>query len=182
VSHPALVGENDDAEFRRLIYGLFVTAGRLETIREAFGRAIGVTGTQYSMLMAVARLQGADGIGVRRLADHLHVAAPHVTTEIGKLVRLGLVAKRPNPEDRRGVLIRLTKAGEGAVDRLAGFVVDINDILFDGVDRHEFKTVLRFVDRFVGNTGRAIREVEGREVEGREVEKRAAVAHSEAAE
>jgi DNA-binding MarR family transcriptional regulator len=124
------------------------------------------------MLMAVARLQGADGIGVRRLADHLHVAAPHVTTEIGKLVRLGLVAKRPNPADRRGVLIRLSEAGKAAVNHLAGFVVDINDILFDGVDRDEFQAVLRFVDRFVGNTGRALREVEEREP----------MAHPEAAE
>ena len=93
---------------------------------------------------------------MRALADYLHVAPPHVTTEVGKLVAAGLLAKARNPDDGRGVLVTLTPAGAQALEALAPFLRRINDILFDGISRAEFAAVVRFIDKFVINTERAM--------------------------
>lgn len=165
VTLPALLKDGSDEDFRRLIYGLFVIHERLETCRDAFGREVGLSRSQYWLLIAVARHQGAKGTSLRTLADHLMVAPSYVTTEVAKLVALDLLAKTPNPNDRRGQLVKLTSQGEATLDRLAPFLQDINGTLFDGVDREEFETVLRFIDRFVVNTALAVTKVELRDRE-----------------
>lgn len=165
ITLPDLLVEGSDEAFRRLIYGLFVVRDRLDTCRDAFGREVGLSRSQYWLLIAVARMQGEKGTGLRAVADQLMVAPSFVTTEVAKLVGRGLLAKTPNPEDRRGVLVRLTVEGEAALDRLAPFLQEINDTLFAGVDRTEFETVLRFIDRFVVNTALAVAKVEIRDRE-----------------
>ncbi len=165
VTLPDLLVDGSDETFRRLIYGLFVVRDRLDTCRDAFGREVGLSRSQYWLLIAVARMQGENGTGLRAVADQLMVAPSFVTTEVGKLVARGLIAKSPNPEDRRAVLVRLTAEGEATLDRLAPFLQEINDTLFAGVDREEFETVLRFIDRFVVNTALAVAKVEMRDRE-----------------
>src|SRR5690242_17768810 len=104
-----------------MLHALFVTAARFEQVRGAFGRRLDATGPQYTILAAIAERQRETGVGIRALADHLHVAPSHITTEVNKLVSLGLVEKRANPADGRGVLARLSRAGEAALDRLGPF-------------------------------------------------------------
>ncbi len=165
VSRPPCLENGRDDRLRALLHALFVTAARFEDVRGAFGRRIGASGPQYTILAAIAERQGAvargaagdgAGIGIRALADHLHVAASHITTEVNKLVELALVEKRANPADGRGVLVRLTRAGEAALDRLGPFRREINDTLFEGVGRAEFHTLARLFQRFLVNTERAL--------------------------
>jgi len=159
VSRPACLENGRDERLRALLHALFVTAARFETVRGAFGRRIGASGPQYTILAAIAERQGAEGgagIGIRALANHLHVAPSHITTEVNKLVALGLVEKRANPADGRGVLVRLARQGEAALDRLGPFRREINDILFDGIGRAEFQVLARMFERFLVNTERAL--------------------------
>jgi len=160
VSRPACLENGRDDRLRALLHSLFVTAARFEDVRGAFGRRLGASGPQYTILAAIAERQGTgSGIGIGALADHLHVAASHITTEVNKLAALGLVEKRANPRDGRGVLVRLTRAGEAALDRLGPFRREINDILFDGIGRAEFQTLARMFERFLVNTERALDRV-----------------------
>jgi DNA-binding MarR family transcriptional regulator len=156
VSRAACLENGSDDRLRALLHSLFVTAARFEDVRGAFGRRIGASGPQYTILAAIAERQHGDGASIRALADHLHVAASHITTEVNKLVSLGLVEKRANPRDGRGVLLRLTRAGEAALDKLGPFRREINDVLFDGMDRAEFQTLARLFERFLVNTERAL--------------------------
>lgn len=157
VSRPDCLENGRDDRLRALLHALFVTAARFEEVRGAFGRRIGATGPQYTILAAIAERQArADGVGIRALANHLHVAPSHITAEVNKLAALGLVAKRANPADGRGVLVTLTRAGEAALDRLGPFRREINDILFDGIGRAEFQTLARLFERFLVNTERAL--------------------------
>jgi DNA-binding MarR family transcriptional regulator len=157
VSRGACLENGRDDRLRALLHALFVTAARFEDVRGAFGRRIGASGPQYTILAAIAERQGgAAGIGIRALADHLHVAPSHITTEVNKLAALGLVEKRANPADGRGVLVGLTRAGEAALDRLGPFRREINDILFDGIGRGDFQALARSFERFLVNTERAL--------------------------
>ena len=114
ITRPAFLVEGNDHAFRGLIWSLLVVSARLPRFPEAFGRYLGISGAMYTVLIATAHTQGNAGVGIRALADYMHLPAPHITTTVGKLVETGMLAKRPNPQDGRGVLIRITAAGEAA--------------------------------------------------------------------
>ena len=159
VTRPELLKNGSDTAFREVIWGLLVVANRMQKFPEAFGRYIGISSAQYAVLIATAHIQERAGVGIRRLADHMHLPAPHVTTTVGKLVVAGLLAKRPNPDDGRGVLISVTSAGEAALRHLAPFQQQINDELFGRFTEQEFKAFAAMIDTFVGNSARALDKV-----------------------
>lgn len=159
VTRPELLRDGSDAAFREVIWDLLIVAGRLQKFPEAFGRELGITSAQYAVLIATAHIQGTRGSGIRQLADYMHLPAPHVTTTVGRLVAAGLLAKKPNPEDGRGVLVSLTAEGEAALDRLAPFQQQVNDALFGGLSREQFDSFARLIETMVGNSRRALQTV-----------------------
>ncbi|MGI8527646.1 MAG: MarR family winged helix-turn-helix transcriptional regulator [Pseudolabrys sp.] len=156
VSLPAVLINGTDREFRRLIHRMIITEGRLVDVRKAIATQVGASATQYTMLMAVLRLQGATGIAIGALADYLEVTGPHVTDEINKLAAMGFVRKSMNPKDKRGVLVRLTADGRRRLLRTFDFIRNVNDILFDGVTTEEFRVLVRFNQKFMRNTNLAL--------------------------
>jgi MarR family transcriptional regulator, organic hydroperoxide resistance regulator len=158
-SHDALMEGGTDVAFRRSLYLMVLAFSRLAACREAFGRALGLTGSQFAVLIGTAYRQGRDGVSIRALADHIALASTHVTTEVGRLIDRGLLAKSANPRDRRGVLVRLTRRGEAAVNDVAPFVRRVNDRLFAGVSRREFAAVSAFLARFAANSEDALEEI-----------------------
>jgi DNA-binding MarR family transcriptional regulator len=139
VSRAALLEDGSDRRFRQLVYDLFTIAARMEAAREHLAARMGVTTAQYSIMMTIAQLQGEVGVGVGALAKTLHVSSAFVASESGKLARLGLVTKRPNPSDGRGVLLRLTRAGRQRIARVGPHVRAVNDMLFAALDRPAFE-------------------------------------------
>src|SRR3954462_13151369 len=110
VSRKPLLENGSDQRFRQLVYDLLTIATRMNAAREHLARGMGLSGPQYSVLMAIARFQGSDGVSVGVVARTLHVSSAFIATQTGKLAQAGLVSKRPNPKDRRGVLLSLTRA------------------------------------------------------------------------
>jgi DNA-binding MarR family transcriptional regulator len=139
VSHAPLLDDGSDERFRRLVYDLFTIATRMETVREHLARRIEITASQYSVVMAIARLQGRSGVSVRALAEVLHVSSAFIASETGKLARQGLVTKRQNPDDRRGVLLSLTRAARHRIARLMPEIRAVNDLFFGPLDRAAFE-------------------------------------------
>jgi len=130
VSRTALLKGSSDHRFRVLVADLFTISARMEMVREHLGRRMGITGPQYSIVVAIAHLQGRNGISVGALAQALHVSSAFVATEGGKLVRSGLLLKRTNPLDRRSVLLSIAPAGRLAVDRVSAEIRTVNDLFF----------------------------------------------------
>ena len=159
VSHAALLVAGSDVAFRETLYLMVLAFSRLIACREAFGRALGLTGSQFAVLFGVAYVQGRDGVSIRRLAEHVQLASTHVTTEVGRLVRKGLLAKAANPRDRRGVLVGLSPRGEAAVDEVAPFLRRVNDRLFAGVSRAQIASLDRFLRMFARNGEAAVAEI-----------------------
>lgn len=156
VSHADLLDAASDKAFRHTLYKMVNSFGRLQSMREAFGRAIDLTASQFAVLIGVAYTQGETGVTIRRLAEHVQLAATHVTTEVGRLCRMGLLAKRENAVDGRSVLVSLTPKGEARIDEVAPLVRRTNDILFADVDRAMFSKLDAFLTLFVGNSQRAL--------------------------
>jgi DNA-binding MarR family transcriptional regulator len=153
-----LKGGSDDW-MRDTIYRLVQALSRLTACREAFGRQLGLTGSQFTVLIGVAYRQGDNGIAIATLANHIGLAATHVTTEVGRLIRKGLLTKRPNSTDKRGVLITLSEKGEHAVRNVAPMVCSINGILFKGIDRSQLESVNAFAGDLLQNSEHALAEI-----------------------
>jgi DNA-binding MarR family transcriptional regulator len=156
VSRRALLAGGSDGRFRQMVYDLFTVSVRMEAVRDALARELGVSGPQYSILMAIARLAGAEGVPVGQVADQLHVSGAFVTVEAGKLVRAGLVAKAPNPKDGRSVLLRLSERGAVLLERLAPKVCAVNDRFFGALDRADFENLARTASALVQGADAAV--------------------------
>jgi DNA-binding MarR family transcriptional regulator len=165
VSHAPLLVAGNDVAFRETLYLMVLAFGRLISCREAFGRALGLTGSQFAVLFGTAYRQGREGVSIRRLAEHVQLASTHVTTEVGRLVRKGLLVKTANQRDRRGVLVKLSQRGEAAVLRVAPFLRRVNDCLFEGVSRRDVAALDRFLRVFARNGEEALAEIRRSETE-----------------
>ncbi|WP_326567304.1 MarR family transcriptional regulator [Amycolatopsis rhabdoformis] len=69
-----------------------------------------LTPTQGSVLSELVRVGPSR---MSRLAQLEGVRMPSMTDVVGRLERLGLVIRRPDPDDGRAVLVEATEAGEG---------------------------------------------------------------------
>jgi DNA-binding MarR family transcriptional regulator len=125
-----LLVRGSDVLFRELVHHTLAFAVRLERVRNQFGQLIGLSGHQYTILISIARLQGASGVGVNAVAKHLHLSGAFTTIEVNRLVALGLVSKRTHQADRRRVLLRLTKSGRTRLAQLTPHQVPANDLIF----------------------------------------------------
>jgi hypothetical protein len=140
VTLPPMLADGRDVAFRETVYLMVLAFGRLHACREAFGRALSLTASQFIVLIGTAYRQGAEGVTIRALADHTQLAATHVTTEVGRLIGKGLLTKE--------ALLRR-----------------VNDQLFKDVSRSEFAVVSRFLAKFAHNSEDALIEIQRAERE-----------------
>src|SRR5215204_1305486 len=154
-----------DVAFRETLYLMALTFSRLTTCRDAFGRMLGLTASQFIVLIGTAHRQGNEGVTIRALADHTQLAATHVTTEVGRLIGKGLLIKEANTRDRRSVLVRLSPKGEAAIRSINPLLRRVNDRLFQNVSRGEFDVVSRFLVKFAHNSEDALIEIKRAERE-----------------
>ena len=158
VSRPALLERGSDSRFRQLVYDLLTISVRMETVRTHLARRIGITGPQYSVLVAIAQFQGADGVSVGKVAEVLHVSAAFITAETRQLDHLGLVMKAINPRDRRGVLLRLTPKGEQQLIAIGPAITAVNDRFFAPFTRPAFRAFAASAAKLV-NGSREVTEL-----------------------
>lgn len=138
VSSPELLVDGDDLQFRAFVHRLLAFSARLEAVRSGFGSIIGLTGIQYTTLISIAHLQGDEGVGVTRIADDLGLTGSFVTLVSGQLVKLGLVDKKPDEQDRRRVRLTVTAKGRELLSELAPAQSEVNDLLFRPLDQEKF--------------------------------------------
>jgi DNA-binding MarR family transcriptional regulator len=148
-----------DHAFRAGVYAMVSGLGALLRCRDIFGKSLNLTGSQFAVLIGTAYRQGTGGVTIRELADHVGLAAPHVTTEVSRLIAMNLLIKRPHTVDRRSVLVCLSPSGEAEVERIAPLVRGVNDILFDGIDYQEFQAVSRVMRTLTVNVEKVFSEM-----------------------
>ncbi len=163
VAKGELLVDGSDATFRRFIHDFLAFAARVHEVRDHFGRAIGLSGPGYSALISIAHLEEEHGVGVNRVAEHLHVSPAFITVEVAKLVRAGFVTKRTNAADKRRVLLTITSAGRRLLEELAPLQAPVNDTLFDALDAQEFLALKAIIGKLVACGDRALALIDYRE-------------------
>jgi DNA-binding MarR family transcriptional regulator len=156
VSRPALLEDGTDRRFRTLVHDLLTITTRMEAVREHLGVRMGISGSQYSVLVAIAHLQRETGVSVGAVASALHVSSAFVASETGKLAQLGLIRKRTNPHDRRGVLLSVSAAGRLQLGRIGSDIREINDLFFGALNAKAFAALSTAAAALVVSSRKAI--------------------------
>jgi uncharacterized protein (TIGR02118 family) len=139
-----------------LVQDLLTIADRMESVREHLGRWMGISGPQYSLMVAIAHMQGEAGVNVGAVARALHVSSAFIASESGKLARKGLLSKRTSPQDRRGVLLSVSSAGRSKIDGISKQIRAVNDLFFGVLDSASFTAVSSAASTLVESSVSAI--------------------------
>jgi DNA-binding MarR family transcriptional regulator len=102
----------------------------LEELRQFWARAIGVSGPQWMILMAISDLDKDDGVPVNVVSKMLHVDPSFVTTQSKLLEKKGLLRRKPSPTDARVVRMSLTDKTYKHLATLAAQHDAINEFIF----------------------------------------------------
>jgi DNA-binding MarR family transcriptional regulator len=150
-----------DAKLREFVADLYAAMSMMRLLRQEIASTLSLTSAEYSVLLAVWYLERENEMTVRAIADHLHVAAAYVTSEITRLVKNGLLTKKPDKLDRRAVGVRLTKAARDLLSELEPMLREINRPLFNGLSVRDLATVHRFLQGIIEHGHEAIKTAKG---------------------
>ncbi len=70
------------------------------------------TGLTLPQMHTLEILGAAGQLRMKELAEKMGITTGALTVMVDRLVRAGLVARQPNPEDRRSIRVALTPEGE----------------------------------------------------------------------
>ena len=100
--------------------------------REAF-TAEGIESWEFDVLAALRRAGSPYELSPGRLLRETLVTSGTMTNRVDRLATRGFVERYPDPEDRRGVLVRLTPEGKEAVDAAFTALLDSERAFLTGL-------------------------------------------------
>lgn len=121
-------------------------ARHLDLARRGAFAAHGLEPFEFDVLSALRRQGPPYQLSPGALLRATLVTSGTMTNRIDRLTNRGLVARHPDPLDKRGVLVRLTEAGETAADgALADLLARERELLIqlDAGQRAELASLLR---------------------------------------
>jgi DNA-binding MarR family transcriptional regulator len=156
ISREGLLQNGSDREFRRLIYSLVGFAEMIVRHRNIYGAYIGVSGPQYHMMTIIA---GTPNTTVGQIAKMISVSDQFVTSEIGKLVKKGIVAKTPDEADRRSMLLSLTLKGRDLLRELGPLRRESNSLMYRSLTGKRAKILQDIIDTLIADAEVALYEL-----------------------
>ncbi len=99
---------------------------RISSYYEARLAPFGLTPSQYLVFNV---LWMEDGIGLCELGDRVTLDNATLTGIIDRMEKSGYVLRRPNPDDRRGILVFLTPKAREVGPKILAFASEIDNTL-----------------------------------------------------
>jgi DNA-binding MarR family transcriptional regulator len=121
------IGKHDPFESpqQEAYLNLIRTAAALEADFNRLFRDHALSETSYNVLR-ILRAAGAKGRTCTEIGRHLVVQRPDITRLVDRLIDEGLTERARSTEDRRVVLVRITRRGRSLVDSLDEPVRDLH--------------------------------------------------------
>ncbi|MBX3581577.1 MAG: MarR family transcriptional regulator [Rhizobiaceae bacterium] len=122
-------------------------------VSQAFAAKLEAEGVTVAEWVMLRLLYEAEAAAPSRLAEQMNMTRGGITKLVSRLVDRSLVLRRASPDDGRGQMLELTKAGTELVPKLA-FLADSNDAEFFGslstADRQTLERLLKQIVRASG--------------------------------
>ena len=112
-----------DAERYQGLAGIRYALRRFVAASEVINREAGITQQQYQAMLAI-KTRPSEAMPIKELAEQLLLTHHAAVQLVNRLAKAGLAERSPSPEDRRSVLLRLTRKGEALLDDLASKHLD----------------------------------------------------------
>jgi DNA-binding MarR family transcriptional regulator len=119
---------------------------------ESFAR-FGLNRGEVGLLSALRIVGPPHQLSPTRLGRWLLLSSAGVTSRVDRLERRGLVRRLPDPDDRRGVLVELTDAGQGLADETVSISSDLDRALFAVLDAREQATLEQLLKKLLATAG-----------------------------
>ncbi len=116
--------------------------------REAFAAHDLETG-EFDVLASLRRSGTPYNLSPSQLVNLLLVTSGTMTNRIDRLEAKGMVERLPDPNDGRGVIVRLTNAGKVAVDQAVTDLLDRERVLLDSVSAENQKVIADLLRQIV---------------------------------
>ena len=124
-----LGGKNHDIA-RQFAWEIAAINVHLQEIRYFWAKALGVSGPQWMILMALADLDQGEGVAVKVVSKMLHVDPSFVTTQSKMLEKKGFMRRKTSGDDARVVQMSLTDKTYKHIAGLASQQEELNDFIF----------------------------------------------------
>jgi len=101
-------------------------------------------------------LQGGAAMTQTNLAQHADVEQPTMANVLKRMERDGLIARTPDPSDRRSALVRLTEAGERRAAAALQAAVAVNAVALGALTEAERPVFLDMLGRVIARMGKDV--------------------------
>src|SRR3954469_6253656 len=122
-------GKNHDIA-RQFAWEIAAINVHLQEIRYFWAKALGVSGPQWMILMALADLDQGGGVPVKVVSKMLHVDPSFVTTQSKMLEKKGFMRRKTSEDDARVVEMSLTDKAYKHIAGLASQQEELNGFIF----------------------------------------------------
>jgi len=122
-------GKNQDLA-GRFAWEIAAINVHLQEIRYFWAKALGISGPQWMILMALADLDQGEGVPVKVVSKMLHVDPSFVTTQSKMLEKKGFMRRKTSEDDARIVQMSLTDKTYKHIASLASQQEALNEFIF----------------------------------------------------
>ncbi len=130
-----------DASPLEVVGRLLLCAAHLERAIVAALQPFGLSFGDFDVLNTLRRRGNDQGTNPRDLAQSSLITSGAMTSRLDRLERTGLVERRPDPGDRRGVLVQLTEHGERLAEESLHAVIAADEAFLEPLSRRQRDSV-----------------------------------------
>jgi len=105
---------------------------------------LGISPRDFLLMRFVA---ASDGQSQQTLAEQLEVPASRMVALVDHLEDMGLVERRPDPEDRRVRRLFITRKGRSVLEKAGKIAIDYETQLCAGINREEREQLIDLLQR-----------------------------------
>lgn len=120
-------------------------------VKKRFDRFAETTGMSRAQWQVLARVAKQEGVNQATLADLVSVEPITICRMVDRLEALGLVERRPDPNDRRARLIHMTEAARPGLERMKAVAQALFAEVLEGITPEEEAILFRLLSRIHTN-------------------------------
>ena len=134
-----------------LLVGRLAEAAELIAAHHAapFMAHYGLKTGEFDALATLRRVGPPFALTPTQLYEVTMLSSGAMTNRIDRLEKLGLVARRPNPDDRRGTLVALTDKGKTLIDSMIDAHVANKQRMVSALDANEQAELSRLLAKLI---------------------------------
>ncbi len=121
-----------------------------ERLNPLFAR-FGLQSGEFDVLATLRRSGPPFALTPTALYEATMVTSGAMTNRLDRLEKAGLIARGPHPEDRRGVIVQLTKKGRTLIDEAVTAHVENEHQVLSGLTREERDRLAALLEKLIAS-------------------------------